>query len=291
MSQHQIKIDALRSAHPPVLAVMPGDVEHIRNALIPPALTILPHHQILAALSDQLVKVFPPSLDAYGLSSRDRIAPRAQNPNRAWLDKALSLFGCEADLYFYRGSEARVIVENSAPPAILLPESSLQMIAAERLYLLARGVAKIALSAQLTDKFAPHDLTMLTYAGLWAVGHHAILPQNGGTTGYAIPDPDDASKRIARVLSRKARKMIEDVAPAFTGWDVREYLTIVERAIDRIAFVLTGNLGVSIDYIRKPLGALSPQQLLAPETPVGEFVRYALLPSTSGLRRRISVNQ
>jgi tetratricopeptide (TPR) repeat protein len=291
LSQHQIKIDAFRSAHPPALSLVPGEVEHLRNALIPAALTILPHHQILAALSDQLSKVFPPSLDSYGLTSRDRIAPRAQNPNRAWLDKALSVFGCEADLYFYRGTEARVIVENSVPPAILLPESALQMIPAERLYLLARGVAKIALSAQLTDKFAPHDLTMLTYAGLWSVGHHAILPANGTNAGYAIADPEEVSKRIARVLSRKAKKMIEDVAPSFAGWDPREYLTIVERAIDRIAFVLTGNLAVSIDYIRKPQSGLSSQQLLAPENPVGELVRFALLPSTSGLRRRIATIQ
>jgi hypothetical protein len=291
LSQHQIKIDAFRSAHPPVLGALPGEVEHIRNALIPAALTILPHHQILAALSDQLAKVFPPSLESYGLTSRDRIAPRAQNPNRAWLDKALSLLGCEADLYFYRGTDTRVIIENSAPPAILLPESTLQMIAAERLYLLARGVAKIALGAQLTDKFAPHDLTMLTYAGVWSVGHHAILPSNGANIGYAIADPDDVSKRIARVLSRKARKMIEDVAPSFAGWDVREYLTTVERTIDRIAFALTGNLAVSIDYVRKPLGALTASQLMTPENPVGDLIRFALMPSTSGLRRRIAAGQ
>ena len=127
--------------------------------------------------------------------------------------------------------------------------------------------------------------------------------------GYGADDVDVIALKvvaqqegaISRSLSRRQRKLLEDLAPHIASPQSRPpaidaFVSALTRAELRAAFVITGDLLTMVDEMRGLDSTLQraadmpgPQALAAVlEHPFsGDVVRFALTPEATALRRRL----
>ncbi len=163
---------------------------------------------------------------------------------------------------------------------------------------LARAAARIAYGVPwLQELPAAHVQALLVAAA------RQVVP------GYAHDDLDAAASKlvaqheatIARSLTRRQRKLLEELAPHIDSPLSRpapaaEFVAALIRAELRIAFLITGDLLTVLDEARMLDPALhrateshGPRALAAAleHTFAGDLVRFALTPEATALRRRI----
>ena len=66
---------------------------------------------LLAAIAEGVGKLFPPSLDRYGLTTRDRLSQKANNPVWELAMRIAKIFGGELDLFIHDGPEPVIAIE------------------------------------------------------------------------------------------------------------------------------------------------------------------------------------
>jgi hypothetical protein len=124
-----------------------------------------------------------------------------------------------------------------------------------------------------------------------------------GTEGVGAPIPPLVAQyesSLARALSRRQRKLLEELAPHIASpqsWPfaVDAFIGALVRAELRVAFLVTGDLLALVQELRP----LDPPLQRATESPgpqalvavldhpfAGDLVRFALTPDATALRRR-----
>jgi tetratricopeptide (TPR) repeat protein len=234
-----------------------------------------PAYEALAALADQLGKLFPADLSALSVSARDRIGPRTGHPLRALVDRAAAALGVtQIDLYVHEAQTSHLFVENLDPPAVVLPSSIRALPELEQAFAIGRLVAKVAMRGWLVDKLPARALQDVLQATLSPLG--ARLPHD--------PALDELGRRVQKALSRKARRQLEELAPSVTSLDAAALVRGVDRATTRAAYLLTGDLVSALDYLRRADPTSDPA---TPGAPSCELLRYALSADAAAMRRRL----
>jgi hypothetical protein len=248
-----------------VAALLPGDAQG-------------PAFETLAALADQLGKLFPADLGALGVTPRDRLAARAPHPLRALVDRAATALGVtQVDLYVHEAKASHLLVENLDPPAIVLPASLRALPELEAAFAVGRLVAKVAMRAWLVDKLPARALQEVIYAAVEPFG--ARVPRD--------PARDELSRRIQKALTRKGRKQLEELGPRVVAFDAEALVRGVERAAAHAAYLLTGDLVSALDHLRRGDPTSDPATA---GTPSCELLRYALSADAATMRRRLGTS-
>lgn len=168
--------------------------------------------ELLAILQPCLEKLYPPDLDAYGVSSRDRLGPKIVHPLRQYADQVAGIFGIDAlDLFVHRSRQRGVAVEFTDPPSLLLPASLVEVRESHLIFALSRAMTNLAQGLYAFDKLMPRELEILLAS---AVRH--AQPQFGtGLTNEEILD--DLSRRTFKALPRRLRKSFDSAAEKYVG--------------------------------------------------------------------------
>jgi len=249
----------------------------IHAHVMPPAAKTVAY-EILHALSDQLVKVYPPELSAIGVTSRDKVSPRSGHPLRVLADRAARALGVENyDLYVHDSPDQRMMVENTEPPALIVPRSLESLPELEIAFALGRMIAKIATRSWLVDKLPPQEMEDLLYA--------AVEPFGGPSPRVRRADVEELSRRVQKAISRRARRQLEEAAPRFTHTDGARFIRAIDQGAIRTAYLLTGDTTSAIDHLRR-FDERTMQDLSA-ESPVGGLLRFALGADAASFRRRL----
>jgi tetratricopeptide (TPR) repeat protein len=246
---------------------------------------------LLRELLPGLGKLYPPDLDTFGLSSRDRLAKGAAAPIRRLADHVASVFGVpDFALYVHRARGRGVAIELAEPPAILVPSQLAELGEAHQAFTLARALSNVAMGLHAVDKLTPRELEIIL-----AANARRVVPGFGaGLTSEEILD--DIGKRLAKVLPRRSRKTVEDLSRAYAGLgelDFAQVASAMHIAASRAALLVSDDLAAAIDVIRRT--ERDAQELegarLVSHPSVSRIVRFFCSQEACAIRRRMGLSE
>ncbi len=244
--------------------------------------------ELLWLVSEGLGKVYPPELERYGLSSRDRLSSRSGDPLRVLADRVAKIFGVENfDLYVHRAHAGSIEVEFGDPPALLVPAHVTTLSESQQVFLFARVLASIRRGVHAVDKLVPAQVTELLNATT-----RAFVPGFGG----ADAELDNLSRRIAKAVSRRSRKLLEETAPLYSGEPVAqvpEWCRRLRLSSARAALVVGDDLPGVINLLRRTegdLAGLRGDALAQGMALIDDLMRFWVSESGFTLRRHIGMS-
>lgn len=254
--------------------------------------------EVAAAMAGMESKILRADLTEIGISARDRISPRTNHPTRALLDRLAKTLGlADIDLVITPAvTRTRVLALDTL--WIVCPRSLTDLPEPQQAASLARALARIAFGVPWLEELPPPHIE----AFLIACARQAVH-------GYAADDVDVLSSKlvaqyepsVARNLSRKQKKLLDELAPHIAAPQGRPiavdvFISALARAELRAAMLLTGDLLATLDEMR----TMDPHLFHATERPgiaaltgyldhpfAGDVIRFALTSEAVGLRRRI----
>jgi hypothetical protein len=254
--------------------------------------------EVAAAIAGVESKMLRFDLAEVGLSARDRIGPRGGHPTRVLFDRVARQLGlADVELAISAAvSGGRVLAQEV--PWVVLPAAIVEQPEMTQVAILASAMARIAYGVPWLDELPPRQIGALLVAAARQVVPGYTADASDGLSAKEIAQNEAA---IARVLSRRQRRLLEDLAPHIAASQSRPapldaLLGALSRAQLRIAFLLTGDLLTVAEQIRSLDETLqgatqSPgQEALAAvlhHSLAGDVVRFALTPEATALRRRV----
>lgn len=272
---------------PPLPRVLPGSFGSETLALLYRLDFGSPAFAMLAALPEAIVKLYPADLDGLGVGRGDRLAPRSGHPIRALADRLASILSAgDVEVYTHRVRGRGIAIELSDPVSILVPSVLAELPEASQIFLLARALANAALGLSVFDKLTPRELEVMLAAAARIAGP---------TFGQGLTSEDvleDQSRRIQKALSRKARRILEEVAPRYIKQgtsDLPNLARSVAFGAARTAALLADDLPASVEALRRTerdYGSASVAELVAGAPIVSDLVRFWTSDVALDIRRR-----
>ena len=245
---------------------------------------------VLAAISENVGKVHPPELERWGVSSRDRITTRSGHPLKQLADRVAGVFGTlEFDIYLHRAHGGMLEIELTDPPGLLVPAHVATLRESEQVFLFARPLALLARGAHVLGRLAPTEVALLMLAAC------RILDPSFGA-GQADEDfLVQHSKRVQKALSRRARRALEEHAPAFMAGprpDWEQWAFEHKKIASRVAVLLADDLPSSVAMVRRMEGDLAGLRGAALAQGIAlthDLLRFWVSDAAFALRRRIGL--
>jgi tetratricopeptide (TPR) repeat protein len=215
-----------------------------------------PAAELIAALSEVLEKVYPPELERYGLSARDRIGARSAHPWRTLADRVASIFGVgDFELYLHQHPAASLGVEFTDPVSILVPPFAQKLGESGQAFVLGRVFAQIARKLHAVDRLGPDALELLLAAAARGVEPGFPPPARVGEDSLAA-----LAKRVSRALPWLGRGAIEDAAQGYAGSpsvDFKDWVLRARMSAARAALLVSDDLPAAVLVTRQTEGDLS----------------------------------
>jgi tetratricopeptide (TPR) repeat protein len=254
--------------------------------------------EVAVAVAGLEAKMMRSDLSELGISSRDRITSRSGHPTRVILDRVARQMGVGEVELAVAPSVTRTRVLSQDVPWVVVPPALVEQTEMAQTASIARAVARIAFGVPWLEELPPPHIEAL----LVAAARQAV-------PGYGAEDIDVLTQKlvaqheptIAKLLSRRQKKQLEELAPHIASAQSRPpqadvFVNALARAELRTAFVVTGDLLTMVDEIRpldqslhRATDASGPNALAAVlgHAFAGDVVRYALTPEATALRRRL----
>lgn len=247
-------------------------------------------YALLVALLEALPKMATVDLEAYGLTPRDKVMTKHGHPQRQLADRIASIVGAgEFDLFVHRVRTRGVAVELGEPPIVLVPASIAELPIPQQIFLLARPIVAIARKVHPIEKLTPRELEVLM-----AAAARSISPGYGtGLTNEE--DLEGQSKRIQKVLSRRGRKSVADLARSYTQSPRLDFVRWVDdltKITQRIAGILSDDLGACVEVIQRrdrDLAGLSGREVLGRSREASDLTRFWVSEAALLLRQRLGM--
>jgi cellulose synthase operon protein C len=284
------RVSALRSRRLKPEAPYPGALagSEFARLLVPEARS--PLIDVAVALAPVAAKALRIELSNIGVASRERIGPRDGHPTRYLAERLGRCIGVEEfELYLSSAWQGGARVFPGDPPAIVATTSFPDLPEPEQIFALSHLLTRIALGVTWLD-----ELTVEAADGFFIAALRTAEPLFG-VNEIAAPREQATQNFIApvqRAVGRRQRKLLEEILPnASCNYDARAFLIGVRRSEYRSAYVMTGDLVCSVDYVRRfdrelARAAEAPRVLL--QHPVtNELLRFAMTPEAFSERRRL----
>ncbi|MBN1605066.1 MAG: tetratricopeptide repeat protein [Polyangiaceae bacterium] len=243
---------------------------------------------LVAPLGDVLPKLYPPELERYGLSARERIGARANHPLRTVSERVARVLGVtDFDLYLSQADGLVPRVELTDPLGLVLPEEATGFTEKEQAFLVARLLCNIARRLHIVDRLSPRELEVL----LAAAGRNAQPGYGSGLTD------DETLNALARRVSKSTpwvrRRAVDDAALRFTGTadvDASGWHANVRRTAAFAAVVIVDDLVVATDMLRRyESGAEESEAGVDVEEFVRDLMLFWVSESAFAVRRRLGI--
>jgi len=254
--------------------------------------------EVAAAVAGIESKILRADLTEIGISPRDRVSPRSGHPTRALLDRLSRTLGLADVELVITPTVARTRVLAQDTLWVVVPRAVSELPEPSQLASLGRALTRISLGVPWLEELPPPHIEALLIACARQVVH-----------GYGADELDVLSQKlvaqyepnVARVLSRRQRKLLEELAPHIGAPQGRPiqvdvFIGALARAELRSAALLTGDLLATLDELR----GLDASLFRATDRPgvaalravlehpfAGDVSRYALSGEAIALRRRV----
>jgi hypothetical protein len=214
------------------------------------------------------------------------------------LDRVMRTLGVSDVELVIAGSVNRTRVIAHDQPWIVVPRALTELPEPTQLASIARAVARIAFGVPWLEELPPPHIEALLVAAA-----RQVVPN------YAADDIDVFQSKvvahyepsIARVLTRRQKKLLEELAPHITSKQGRPmpidaFVSTLTRAELRAAYLVCGDLLAAVDEMRAVDTVLSQAterpgrraiQAVLEHPYTSDLCRFALTPEATGLRRRV----
>jgi tetratricopeptide (TPR) repeat protein len=250
-----------------------------------------PAAELVAALSEVLEKVYPPELDRYGLTARDRIGARSAHPWRALADRVAAIFGVgDYELYLHQQPAAALGVEFTDPVSILVPPFAQKLGESGQAFVLGRIFAQIARRLHPVERLGPEGLELLLAAAARGVEPHFPAPARVGEDSVAA-----LAKRVSRAMPWLGRGAIDDAARRYAGSpsiDFKDWVLRARLSAARAALLVSDDLPSAVLVTRQTEGDLSGAEGAALGTGTRltrDLMSFWLSEGALAVRRRLGV--
>ncbi len=271
-----------------------------RATLVTHVLPVEARHVLLevaAAVSGVESKMLRADLGELGIASRDRISSRSGHPTRLLVDRLARQLGISDLEFVVSNAVTRTRILAQDDPWVVVPESLTQLPPMAQLAAIGKAMVRIAYGVPWLEELPPPHIE----AFLIAAARQAV-------PGYGSDALDVLSEKlvaqyeasIAKALSRKHRRLLEELAPHIASPQgrpppIEAFIAALGRAELRAAYLLTGDLLATIDDVR----SVDPMLLRATEQPgrqalgavldhpyAGDATRFAMSSEAAALKRR-----
>lgn len=245
---------------------------------------------LLAALGDAVGKVFPPELERWGLSAREKISPKSGHPLRALTERVAAVFGVESfDLYVHRAQAGAVMLELTDPVSVLVPASVAGLAEPAIVFALARVFASVARGLAPIDRLTGNELRLLLAATARSVG----APLSVGAREEE--EVSSLARRVGKAMPWLGRGAIEEAARAYAAAppvDIEEWRLGARMTSARAAAIVCDDIVSAADCIRRTEGELSGAQgeaLLVVHRLLGDMLGFWVSDGAFAMKRRLGM--
>jgi cellulose synthase operon protein C len=248
-----------------------------------------PAVDVFVAIAPVAAKIMRFETSSLGISSRDRIGPRDGSATRALADKLARAFGVEAfELYLSPSWPGVMRAFPGDPPLLVGPDAFADLPELEQASALGQLFTRLSLGVPWLDDLAPDAID-----GLFIASLRASDPSYA--SGQISPAREQAAQAllpaVTRAVGRKQRKMLELLLDRITPeLDAPAFMAAVRRSEHRIAYLASGSLISTIDYLRRidrELRAGEGPRVLFQHPVTGEVLRFGLTNDAYVERRRL----
>ncbi|MFH1809624.1 MAG: tetratricopeptide repeat protein [Pseudomonadota bacterium] len=211
--------------------------------------------RIVRACSTELSKVFPADLTAYQVTRNDRITPKTNDPLRGLCDSlahALTDNRLSFDLYRCRAKALALAVQNTDPPSLIVGSEIIRRHPTRE--------QRFLVGSQLEGLISGHHLL----EGMDAVGLATFISALGLAIQSGFPplpgagDVEELSKRVAKALSRGARKtlapLIAELDQGRAQINLQRYLQATDLTRVRAGMLLANDIESALRLVARDLG-------------------------------------
>jgi len=235
--------DRVRGASRPAAATEGSFDAKILATIALDGVTSEPAAHLLITVADSLGKLYPPSLERFGLTTRDRIGPRSNSPLWEPAVRIAKIFGVELELYEHGAPEPVISIEPFETPALLVSQVVRRLPLAQQVFLLAYGMGPIA-----SRLHAAHSLTADQLESV-LVGATRLVTPTFAITKKSDEEIEDVKELLRKHLARKWRKPMEVAAAELVAdppTDLARWQSAVVQTAIRCAMLLADDLTASI---------------------------------------------
>jgi tetratricopeptide (TPR) repeat protein len=254
--------------------------------------------EVAAAIAGIESKMLRADVSELGISSRDRIGSRSGNPTRHVLDRLSKTLGLEDVELVVTASVARTRVLAQDALWVVVPKPLSELSEPLQMASIGRALARVALGVPWLEELPPPHIEALLVAAA-----RQVVPSFGDDFVDVIAKKlvSTYEPSVARALSRRQKKMLEELAPHVAAPQGRPppidaFIGALAKAELRAAYLMCGDLLATIDEIRgfdAILGRATDRPGPSTVTAVlehpfaGDVARFALTADATALRRRI----
>ncbi len=245
---------------------------------------------IAAAISPVAAKALRFELSTLGLSSRERVGSRDNNPVYRLIDRIAKCIGLESfELYMSANWQGMPRIYPGDPPAVVAHPTFAELPEPEQAFSIGRLLVRAVLGPVWLDELAPEAIDGLLMGALRAVDANFGVRELGPTREPVV---QAFAAQVQRAMGRRQRKALEEILPnATANYDVRGFITALRRGENRLGYLLSGDLIAAIDHLcrldRDVARAAEDPRLVVMHPVTGDLLRYALGATSHGERKRI----
>jgi hypothetical protein len=215
-----------------------------------------PFAEVLVLLGEALPRLFPPELAVHGVGRAERL--RADHAVRRAFDRLLVALGAAPDgceVYLSRRDPTALVVDLGDPTPVVIGEDvATRHGKREQAFLLGRLAYRVRRRNAALLRARPGELAEVLGAAI-----RLVEPAYAGT-GAVAPELE---RRLARALSRKARRALEETARLAAGvrapFSPEALARSAERSADRAGLLLAGDPGVALGLLLRDGAGARPE--------------------------------
>jgi len=245
---------------------------------------------LIAALGDAAGKVFPPELERWGVSQREKISQKSGHPLRAVAERVASVFGVQGfDLYVHRAHSGAVQLELTDPVSVLVPATVAGLAEPGIVFALARAFASMARGLAAIERLTSGELRLL----LGGAARGADPSFGAGTR-----DEEELAgmqRRVAKAMPWLGRGAIEDAARAYASGqraDLEEWRLNARMTSARAAAIVCDDIVSAADLVRRTDGEQSGAKgdaLMAGHRLLGDMLGFWVSDGAFAMKRRLGM--
>lgn len=245
---------------------------------------------LLAALGDTVGKVFPPELERFGLSVRDKLSSKSGHPLRAIAERVATVFAVEDfELYVHRAHAGAVQLELTDPVSVLVPASVSGLPEPAQVFALARAFASMARGLAAVERLNGAELRLLLAAAARGAD---------GSFGRGTASEEELSmlqRRVAKAMPWLGRGAIEEAARAYVSAppaDIEEWRLAARMTSTRAAAIVCDDIVAAADFLRRTEGELSGAEgdaLFAGQRLLGDMLGFWVSDAAFAMKRRLGM--
>jgi hypothetical protein len=244
----------------------------------------VPVANLVASIAEPIGKIYPASLEQFGITSRDRLGPKSAGTCFDLASQIARIFGAELEIYEHPVAQPIVIVEPFEIPALCVSQVLRRLPLAQQAFLLAYEISMIPTRLHTVLSLRTPELETVI------AGAARVVVPSFTLNHLDDEDANNAREIVRRTVVRKWRRPMEIAAEELAAkppGDVGRWQAAVRQTALRAALLVANDLAPSIEAMRHvvELPELRGSVLVQSADSVSDLLRFWISNRAASVRQ------